>query len=128
MWHVGIYKQFHCDCFIQVDYLIGDDGLTKHLWDEVEQVLQKYSGKISIDHFRLIESGSHTTAAFDLLYPAGLQKSEETICQKIDQVLAAEGPQYCAVIKGILRRERYGSCRRYKFNTKGTAEHGDGVT
>ena len=51
----ALYQQFHCDCFIQVDYLIGDDGLTAHLRGKVESVLQRYSGKVNIDHFRLIE-------------------------------------------------------------------------
>ena len=62
----ALYQQFHCDCFIQVDYLIDDDGLTAYLRDKVEFVLQRYSGKVSIDHFRLIESGcyhsSHSSA------------------------------------------------------------------
>ena len=114
-----LYKQFHCDCFIQVDYLIGDEILTARLRDKVRIVLQKYGGRISIDHFRLIESGPYTIAAFDLLYPACLQKSEETICQEIEQALSEENPQYRAIIKGILRRERYGPYRRSKFNAKG---------
>ena len=41
----ALYQQFHCDCFIQVDYLMGDDVLTEHLRDKVEHVLQKYSGR-----------------------------------------------------------------------------------
>ena len=109
-----LYQQFHCDCFIQVDYLIDDDALTEHLRDKVEYILQKYSGKVSIDHFRLIESGYSTTAAFDLLYSAELQKSEEIICQEIEAELESENPQYRTIIKSILRRERYGSHRRNK--------------
>ena len=110
----ALYQQFHCDCFIQVDYLVGDDVLTEHLRDKVEYVLQKYSGKVSIDHFRLIESGCCTTAAFDLLYSAELQKSEEVICLEIEKELESENPQYRTIIKSILRRERYGSHRRNK--------------
>jgi len=107
----SLYKRFHCDCFIQVDYLIDDNVLTEHLRDKVEHVLQKYSGKVSIDHFRLIESGSCTTAAFDLLYSAELQKSKEVICREIETELESENPQYRTIIKSILRRERYGSRR-----------------
>ena len=110
----ALYRQFHCDCFIQVDHLIGDDGLTAYLRDKVKFVLQKYSGKVSIDHFRLIESGRYTTVAFDLLYPAELQKSEEVICQEIERELKCDNPQYHTIIKSILRRERYGSHRRNK--------------
>ena len=36
----ALYQQFHCDCFIQVDYLIDDDGVTAYLRDKVEFVLQ----------------------------------------------------------------------------------------
>jgi len=110
----ALYQQFHCDCFIQVDYLIDDDGLTAYLRDKVEFVLQKYSGKVSIDHFRLIESGCYTTISLDLLYPAELQKSEEVICREIEVELESENPQYRTIIKSILRRERYGSHRRNK--------------
>lgn len=110
----ALYQQFHCDCFIQVDYLIDDDGLTAYLRDKVEFVLQRYSGKVSIDHFRLIESGCYTTISLDLLYPAELQKSEEVICREIEMELESENPQYRTIIKSILRRERYGSHRRNK--------------
>ena len=110
----ALYQQFHCDCFIQVDYLIDDDGLTAYLRDKVKFVLQKYNGKVSIDHFRLIESGGYTTISLDLLYPAELQKSEEVICREIEMELESENPQYRTIIKSILRRERYGSHRRNK--------------
>lgn len=82
--------------------------------DKVEFVLKRYNGKVNIDHFRLIESGCYTTAAFDLLYPAELQKSEEIICQEIEKELENDNPQYRTIIKSILRRERYGSHRRNK--------------
>ena len=88
--------------------------MTEHLRDKVEHVLQKYNGKVSIDHFRLIESGCYIMAAFDLLYSAGLQKSEEIICREIETELESENSQYHAIIKSILRRERYGSHRRNK--------------
>ena len=110
----ALYQQFHCDCFIQVDYLIDDDGLTAYLRDKVKFVLQKYSGKVSIDHFRLIEGGCYTTISLDLLYPAELQKSEEVICREIETELESENPQCRTIIKSILRRERYGSHRRNK--------------
>ena len=110
----ALYQQFHCDCFIQVDYLIDDDGLTAYLRDKVEFVLQKYGGKVSIDHFRLIENDCYTTISLDLLYPAELQKSEEVICREIEMELESENPQYRTIIKSILRRERYGSRRRNK--------------
>lgn len=114
----ALYQQFHCDCFIQVDYLVGDDVLTEHLRDKVEYVLQKYSGKVSIDHFRLVESGCSITATFDLLYSAELQKSEEIICREIETKLESENPQYRTIIKSILRRERYGSHRRNKSKNR----------
>jgi len=114
----ALYQQFHCDCFIQADYLIDDDLLTTHLRDKAEIVLQKYGGKVSIDHFRLMESGCYTTISFDMLYPAELQKSEEVICQEIETELENDNPQYRTIIKGILRRERYGSHRRNKFKNQ----------
>ena len=104
----ALYQQFHCDCFIQVDYLMGDDVLTEHLRDKVEHILQKYGSKVSTDHFRLIESGCYITVAFDLLYSAKLQKSEESIYREIETDLERENPQYRTIIKSILRRERYG--------------------
>ena len=110
----ALYEQFHCDCFIQADYLIGDGALAAHLRKKVELALQRHSKKINIDNFRLIESGCYTTVAFDLLYPAELQKNEEIICQEIEQELESENPQYRTIIKSILRRERYGSHRRNK--------------
>lgn len=114
----ALYKKFHCDCFVQADYLIDDDTLVAHLQNKVELDLKKYGGKVSIDHFRLLESGHYTTIAFDLLYPAELQKSEETICQEIEKELKNYNPQYRTIIKGVLRRERYGSHRRNKFKNQ----------
>lgn len=102
-----LYQRFHCDCFIQVDYLIDNEVLAEQLTEKITLILKEYGGQVEIDHFRLIESGQYTNIVFDLLYPAELQKSEEEICQNIEHALSLENPQYHTIIKGILRRERY---------------------
>ena len=61
----ALYDHFHCDCFIQTDYLIDNGPLAAHLRERVELGLKKHSEKINIDNFRLIESGCYTTVAFD---------------------------------------------------------------
>lgn len=102
-----LYQRFHCDCFIQVDYLIDNEVLKKQLTEKISLILKEYGEQIEIDHFRLIESGQYTNIVFDLLYPVELQKSEEEICENIEHALSLENPQYHTIIKGILRRERY---------------------
>lgn len=61
--------------------------MTERLTEKITLILKDYSGQVEIDHFRLIESGPYTNIAFDLLYPAELQKSEEEICQRIEKEL-----------------------------------------
>lgn len=102
-----LYQRFHCDCFIQVDYLIDNEVLKKQLTEKISLILKEYGEQIEIDHFRLIESGQYTNIVFDLLYPVELQKSEEEICENIEHALSLENPQYHTIIKGILHRERY---------------------
>lgn len=102
-----LYQRFHCDCFIQVDYLIDNEVLKKQLTEKISLILKEYGGQIEIDHFRLIEGGQYTNIVFDLRYPVELQKSEEEICENIEHALSLENPQYHTIIKGILRRERY---------------------
>ena len=69
--------------------------------------MKKYSEEIKIDNFRLIENGSFTNVAFDMVYPAELQKREEEICKDIADRLGAESPRFHTIIKGIIRRERF---------------------
>lgn len=69
-----LYQRFHCDCFIQIDYLLEDKALTHDITEQIYSVIKKYSDEIKIDNFRLIENGSFINVAFDMVYPAGLQK------------------------------------------------------
>lgn len=101
-----LYQKFHCDCFIEIDYLIDDEVLTHDLTKQVYSMAKRYSDEIKIDNFRLIENGSFINVVFDMIYPAELQKSEEEICKNISDMLMSEDPSYRIIIKGIIKRGR----------------------
>lgn len=101
-----LYQKFHCDCFIQIDYLLEDEALTHELTEQIYSVMKKYSNEIRIGNFRLIENGFFINVAFDMVYPAELQKREEEICKDIADKLESENPRFHTIIKGIIRRER----------------------
>lgn len=101
-----LYQKFHCDCFIQIDYLLEDKALTHDITEQIYSVIKKYSDEIKIDNFRLIENGFFINVAFDMVYPAELQKREEEICKDIADRLESENPRFHTIIKGIIRRER----------------------
>ena len=103
-----LYKKFHCDCFIQIDYLLHDESLTHTIMEQISSVLKKYSNDIKVDHFRFIENGSCINIALDMIYPAELQKREEEICKDIAEKIELQDSKYRTVIKGIIRRERLG--------------------
>lgn len=102
-----LYKKYHCDTFIQVDYLIEDEALAEKTQTIVNSALQKYGDRLAVDHFRLVESGTHIKVIFDLLYPADLQNQEEDIRQEVEKAFTAESDTYLVMIKGVLRRERF---------------------
>lgn len=102
-----LYKKFHCDCFIQIDYLLEDEVLTQNLTEQIYDVISRRSDEITIDNFRLIESGPCIHVAFDMVYPAELQKREEEIRKDIIEKIESENPGYYVIIKGIIRRERF---------------------
>ena len=102
-----LYKKFHCDCFIQIDYLLHDESLTHTIMEQINAVLKKYSNEIKVDNFRLIENDSCTNIAFDMVYPAKLQKREEEIRKDITEKIGFQNSKYHTVIKGIIRRERF---------------------
>ncbi|WP_373216983.1 cation diffusion facilitator family transporter [Ruminococcus sp. 5_1_39BFAA] len=102
-----LYQKFHCDCFIQIDYLLEDEALTNDLTEQIYSVMKKYSEEIKIDNFRLIETGPFINVVFDMVYPAELQKREEEICKDIVDRLEAESPRFHTIIKGIIRREPF---------------------
>lgn len=102
-----LYQKFRCDCFIQIDYLLEDEALTHDITEQIYSVMKKYSEEIKIDNFRLIENGSFINVAFDMVYPAELQKREEEICKDIADRIESENPRYHTIIKGIIRRERF---------------------
>lgn len=101
-----LYQKFHCDCFIQIDYLLEDKALAHNIIEQIYSVIKRYSDEIKIDNFRLIENGSFINVAFDMVYPAELQKREEEICKDISDRLESENPRFHIIIKGIIRRER----------------------
>ena len=101
-----LYQKFHCDCFIQIDYLLHDETLTHTIIEQIYSVLKNYSDEIRVDNFRLIENGSCINAAFDMVYPARLQKREEEIRNSITEKVRSEDPEFHLTIKGIIRRER----------------------
>lgn len=102
-----LYQKFRCDCFVQLDYLLKDEELSHNLTEQVYSVTKKYSEEIKIDNFRLIENGSFINVAFDMVYPAELQKREEEIRKDVSDRLMSENPRYHIIIKGIIRRERF---------------------
>lgn len=102
-----LYKRFHCDCFIQIDYLLHNEILTHTIMEQINSVLKKYSNEIRVDNFRLIENGSCINIAFDMVYPAKLQKREEEIREDITEKIERQNSKYHTVIKGIIRRERF---------------------
>ena len=102
-----LFQKFHCDCFIQIDYLLEDKELTNNITEQIYSVMKKYSDAIRIDNFRLIENGSYINVAFDMVYPAELQKREEEIRKDVSDRLMSENPRYHIIIKGIIRRERF---------------------
>lgn len=106
----GLYKKYHCDCFIQIDYILDNSSLT----EKIDRILQNYDGKISINDFRLIENGSGINIVFNILYPAKMQKMEEEICKTIPCELERDNEQYHAIIKGIID----GSVSVYADNIK----------
>lgn len=102
-----LFQKFHCDCFIQIDYLLEDKELTNNITEQIYSVMKKYSDAIRIDNFRLIENGSYINVAFGMVYPAELQKREEEIYKDIRDRLELKNPKYRIIIKGIIRRERF---------------------
>ena len=100
-------QKFHCDSFIQVDYVLEDKTLKDGLMERIYTVLNQYSDEIEINNFRLIESDPYVNVAFDMVYPAKLQKSEEDTCNDIKKEIESEYSKCCTVIKGIIRRERF---------------------
>lgn len=65
-------QKFHCDSFIQVDYVLEDKTLKDGLMERIYTVLNQYSDEIEINNFRLIESDPYVNVAFDMVYPAKL--------------------------------------------------------
>lgn len=102
----SLYQKFHCDCFIQIDYLLNDETVMDYIKEKICAVLKKYNAEIKIDNFRLIENGTYTNVVFNMLYPSELQKREDEIYKDITEKIESENPGYRTIIKGIIRRER----------------------
>ncbi len=102
----SLYQKFHCDCFIQIDYLLNDETVMDYIKEKIYAVLKKYNAEIKIDNFRLIENGTYTNVVFNMLYPSELQKREDEIYKDITEKIESQNPGYRTIIKGIIRRER----------------------
>lgn len=113
----GLYKQFHCDCCIQLDHPMEDPALVKCVSQKLYLCLQGFGAGLGIENLRLIKSGERINVAFDLIYPAGLQKSIEEICERIESEVMADNDNHYATIKSVIWRERF----RLPWQNKGRA-------
>lgn len=104
----NLYRQFYCDCFIQIGYILENETLAETIKMQIYDVLEKYSTEIKIENLRLIDNGSFINIAFDMIYPAEFQKDEEKICKDITEELESESLKYRVTIKSIIRREHFG--------------------
>lgn len=107
-----LYKRFHCDCFIQIDYLLQDEALTHTIREQINSLLKKYGNELRVDNFRLIENGAGINIAFNMIYPAEMQKWEEEIRKDIAERIELADSKYHALIKGMIRRERFSLHRK----------------
>lgn len=107
-----LYKRFHCDCFIQTDYLLQDETLTHTIGGQINSLLKKYGNELQVDNFRLIENGAGINIAFNMIYPAEMQKWEEEIRKDIEERIELADSKYHALIKGMIRRERFSLSRK----------------
>lgn len=103
----ALYKKFHCDCFIQIGYLLEDNSVRHPCMEEITSVTQNYSTEISIDHFRIIENLPYINIMCEVVYPAELQKYEENICNEITERIEHMNPNYQVIINGTIRRDRF---------------------
>lgn len=104
----NLYRQFHCDCFIQIGHILENETLAETIKMQIYDVLEKYNTEIKIENLRLIDNGSFINIAFDMVYPAEFQKDEEKICRDITEELESESLKYRVTIKSIIRREHFG--------------------
>lgn len=102
-------NQYGYDCIIQIDYLIEDEKAVSHIMVKLLDTLKPYKNEIEVKNLRLIEDFSLRYVAFDYLFPPKYQKVQEQISRDLAATVAAEGPQYLAIINPTLhRRHNFG--------------------
>lgn len=102
-----LYRKYHCESCIQVDFLIKDENREQELTKQIYTVIRKYSSLIKISGLRLIENGSFTVVAFDMHYPPNLQSKQESICNDIMHTIESENENCRVAVKRILTRLAY---------------------
>lgn len=103
-----LYRRYGCDAFISVEHLREDEALEHALREQIHGVMKRYGAGLEIEHFRLIENGDLFNVAFDLIYPAALQRRVEELFIDIENEIKARYPACRTVIRGSLRRGRLG--------------------
>ena len=66
--------------------------------EQVEKILQKIDGVLTIHDFRIVPGTTHTKIIFDLVIPFGYKKSQEEIVEQIQQDVKKVSEQYYVVI------------------------------
>lgn len=101
-----LYRRFGCDCFIQTACYVEDEALVHSLARQAALFLADYSPALRAENLRLLDGGPFLLAAFDLIYPAGMQDQEDTVRQALARELEAAHPGCRTIIHSVVQRQR----------------------
>ena len=86
-----------CETVIHMDPIAADDAETARLRGEVEALVRRIDGRITIHDFRLVAGPTHNNLVFDVVVPFGLELSDREVANTIHRLVEEMDGRYFAV-------------------------------
>ena len=90
--------EYGISCSIHLDPVVVDDADTNEWRERLSALAAGLDSRLKIHDFRMVPGTTHTNLIFDLTVPFELRLSDSEIKAKMADAIAAEAPNYFAVI------------------------------
>ena len=90
--------EYGISCSIHLDPIVVDDADTNEWRERLAALAAGLDPRLKIHDFRMVPGTTHTNLIFDLTVPFELRLSDSEIKAKMADAIAAEAPNYFAVI------------------------------
>lgn len=91
-------EKLGCEAVIHMDPIETDNEIVSQLRLRIEENIKSVIDNTSIHDLRVVSGPTHTNVIFDVVVPFNVSESDESVKQKVCQMIKQMDETYCAVV------------------------------